>query len=76
MISKIDNKEISQVAGVIAGLAYHFQLDPFWLRIGTAFSFFLSGSLTLIIYIILAIIMPKEYVSVADYKARINAPKQ
>jgi len=44
--------------GVCSGLAYHFGIDPIWLRLAFGLSIFLGG-FGLILYILLAIITPK-----------------
>ncbi|HSY77645.1 MAG TPA: PspC domain-containing protein, partial [Bacteroidia bacterium] len=46
------------LGGVCSGLAYHFGIDPIWMRLGFGLSFFLWG-FSLIIYILLLIIIPK-----------------
>lgn len=55
------------IAGVCAGLASYFEVDPVWIRLGFLASFFglfflpaLSG-VTLLIYIVLWIAMPVDY---------------
>ena len=62
----MDGKKITrsrtnrQVAGVAGGLGEYFNIDPTWVRIA-----FVAGTLAggpgLIIYIILAIVMPNEW---------------
>ena len=44
--------------GVCSGLAYHFGIDPIWLRLAFGLSIFIGG-FGLILYILLAIITPK-----------------
>ena len=47
------------IAGVCGGIAHHFDLDPTLVRVGyVLMSVFLAGFPGVLIYIILAIIMP------------------
>jgi phage shock protein PspC (stress-responsive transcriptional regulator) len=46
------------VGGVCSGLGYYFDLDPVWIRIGFAVSFFVFGT-GFLFYILLLIIIPK-----------------
>ncbi len=46
------------LGGVCSGLAYHFGIDPIWLRLAFGVSFFLGG-FSFILYILLLIIIPK-----------------
>ena len=46
------------VSGVCAGIANYFDIDPIWIRLAFALSFFFAGS-GLILYIILWIVIPK-----------------
>lgn len=46
------------IGGVCSGLAYRMGIDPLWMRLIFVGSFFLWGT-SLVIYIILAIILPK-----------------
>lgn len=75
MITKMSNKEIAKIAGVISGIAYNYELDPFWLRIGAVALLFMTCSLALLAYIVLAIVMPKEFVTVEEYNSRVNPVK-
>ena len=47
------------IAGVCAGMADYFDLDPTVVRVGYIIAAFLSG-LGLIAYIVLALVMPVE----------------
>ncbi|MGP8217234.1 MAG: PspC domain-containing protein [Bacteroidia bacterium] len=46
------------LGGVCSGLAYHFGIDPIWLRLGFGLSIFLGG-FGFLLYILLLIIIPK-----------------
>jgi phage shock protein PspC (stress-responsive transcriptional regulator) len=46
------------IFGVCSGLSHHFDIDPIWLRLAFGLSIFLGG-FGLILYILLAIILPK-----------------
>ncbi|KAA3595773.1 MAG: PspC domain-containing protein [Calditrichaeota bacterium] len=48
------------ILGVCAGIAKHFALDPSIVRIGWAFMTVLSGGIGVILYIVLAILLPEE----------------
>jgi phage shock protein PspC (stress-responsive transcriptional regulator) len=46
------------ISGVCAGIANYFDIDPVWIRLAFALSFFFAGS-GLLLYIILWIVIPK-----------------
>jgi phage shock protein PspC (stress-responsive transcriptional regulator) len=46
------------ISGVSSGLAHYMGIDPIWIRLAFAIAFFMFGS-GLLLYIILAVIMPK-----------------
>ncbi len=48
------------ITGVSGGLAEYFDVDPVLVRIGWVVFCFASGGTAILIYIIMAIIMPKE----------------
>ena len=48
------------ITGVSGGLAEYFDVDPVLVRIGWVLFCFASGGTAILIYIIMAIIMPKE----------------
>ncbi len=48
------------LAGVAGGLAEHFDLDPSIVRVGWAILTILSGGIFLLIYIVMAIVVPEE----------------
>jgi phage shock protein C len=47
-----------RIAGVAAGLAEYFDLDPTLMRVLWFFSIFFTGGLAILLYLALAIIMP------------------
>ncbi len=59
MYRDIDDKVF---LGVCSGLSHHFGIDPIWLRLGFGLSVCIGG-FGLILYILLAIIMPKARTS-------------
>ena len=48
------------LAGVAGGVAEHFDLDPSLVRVGWAILVILSGGIFLLIYIVMAIVVPEE----------------
>lgn len=52
------------LAGVAGGLADRFDLDPSFVRVGWAILTLLSGGIFLLIYIVMAIVVPEEPVGV------------
>lgn len=58
-LSKGNHKD-RMILGVCAGIAKHFALDPSIVRIGWAFMTVLSGGIGVILYIVLAILLPEE----------------
>ncbi|PFZ93871.1 PspC domain-containing protein [Bacillus wiedmannii] len=49
-----------QISGVLGGLSDKFGIDVSILRIVTALSFFFTGGIILVIYIIAAIVLPTD----------------
>lgn len=47
------------VAGVCAGVAHYFRIDPLWIRIIFVITLFISFGTTLFVYILLWILIPK-----------------
>lgn len=47
------------IAGVSSGLAAYLKIDPFWVRIGFVVLFFMTSGFMLVVYIIMAILMPE-----------------
>ena len=47
-------------AGVCGGLANYFDIDPVIVRLLVALSFFISGGITFILYLVCIFIIPKE----------------
>ena len=52
------------LAGVAGGLADRFDLDPSFVRVGWAILTLLSGGIFLLIYIVMAIVVPEEPIGV------------
>lgn len=46
-------------AGVLGGLAEHYNLNAFWLRLGVTVAFFATTGVVFIGYIAAAIVIPK-----------------
>ncbi len=59
MYRDMDDKVIF---GVCSGLSHHFGIDPIWLRLALGLAFFFGG-FGFVLYILLAIIMPKARTS-------------
>jgi phage shock protein PspC (stress-responsive transcriptional regulator) len=53
------------IAGVAAGVAEHIDADPSIIRIVWAMLIFLTGGLALLVYIVMAIVVPEQPVGVA-----------
>ena len=48
------------LAGVAGGLATYFDVDPTILRLGWALAFIATGPLALLLYIVCALVIPRE----------------
>ncbi len=46
--------------GVCAGLAKHLNVDTVWVRLGAILGLFFTGPVMVVIYIIMAIVLPEE----------------
>src|ERR1700739_1307377 len=57
------------LGGVCSGLAYHFGIDPIWLRLGFGLSIFLGG-FGLLLYILMLIIIPKAQTAAEKLEMR------
>jgi phage shock protein PspC (stress-responsive transcriptional regulator) len=57
------------LGGVCSGLAYHFGIDPIWLRLAFGISIFLGG-FGFILYILLLIIIPKAQTAAEKLEMR------
>jgi len=57
------------LGGVCSGLAYHFGIDPIWLRLAVGISIFLGG-FGFILYILLLIIIPKAQTAAEKLEMR------
>ncbi|WP_282035325.1 PspC domain-containing protein [Metabacillus indicus] len=49
-----------QLSGVLGGLSDKYKIDVSILRIAAALSFFFTGGITLLIYILAAIVLPAD----------------
>jgi phage shock protein PspC (stress-responsive transcriptional regulator) len=49
----------NMIAGVCAGIAHYFRIDPLWIRIIFIISLFLSFGTSIIVYVLLWILIPK-----------------
>jgi phage shock protein C len=54
------NKNDKLLFGVCSGIAKHLGLNPLIVRLAFIFGFFITGSLLLWIYLILALVLPWE----------------
>lgn len=54
--------------GVAAGLAASLNVDPIIIRLAFVFSTLFAGGAGLLIYLVLALIMPERYVTVETYR--------
>ena len=62
MNKKLMRSNDKMVAGVCSGLAEYFELDPTLVRLGYALlTLFSAGFPGVLIYIILAVVMPQKY---------------
>ena len=64
------------VAGVSAGLAQHFGVDPVIVRLAFVLLFFAPHSPALLIYVILWVVMPREPAPAPRYDAYTGQPIQ
>lgn len=46
------------LAGVLGGIAEYYDLNPTWLRIGTALAGVFTSGVAVVVYLIIAVIMP------------------
>lgn len=60
MSTKITKANDKMVSGVAAGIAEYINVDPVWVRLGTALAILSNPPLGLIIYAIMAIVMPES----------------
>jgi len=58
MSTKITKSNDKMISGVAAGIAEYIDIDPVWVRLGAALAILSNPPLGLIIYAIMAIIMP------------------
>jgi phage shock protein PspC (stress-responsive transcriptional regulator) len=48
------------LAGVAGGLAHYFDVDPTIVRLAWALAFFATGPLAVLLYVVCALIIPRE----------------
>ncbi|MEK3807222.1 PspC domain-containing protein [Metabacillus sp. SLBN-84] len=60
MKSLYKSTQDKQLSGVLGGLSDKYKIDVSILRIAVALSFFFTGGITLLIYIIAAIVLPAD----------------
>jgi phage shock protein C len=60
-----------QVAGICAGLADYFNIDPVLMRVGWVVFAFLSAGVAIVLYLVLIFVIPNE-----DDVRRRNVPAQ
>lgn len=71
MITKMTNNDVKIFLGVLSGFAYHFKVDPFWIRILFLVLFLGSLGTGFIIYLLCALIMDGQNVSREDFEVHI-----
>ena len=47
------------ISGVSGGMAEYFEIDPVFVRLGWVASVFLTGGISILVYIVMAIVVPK-----------------
>ena len=47
------------ISGVSGGMADYFEIDPVFVRLGWVVSVFLTGGISILLYIVMAIVVPK-----------------
>lgn len=73
MIKKMSNPEIRAISGVLAGLAYQFKMDPFWIRLIFVLLLLSSFGTLFVIYFIMAFIMEDSNISKDEFEAHISS---
>ncbi|MFL9843721.1 PspC domain-containing protein [Flavobacterium rhizosphaerae] len=64
------DEDNSIIAGVCAGLAHYFRIDPLWIRILFIVSPFISFGTSIIIYILLWVLIPKAITTTEKLEMR------
>lgn len=54
------SRDERMLAGVAGGLGEHFDLDPTIVRLGWALAFLATGPLAILLYVICALVIPRE----------------
>lgn len=73
MIKKMSNPEIKAISGVLAGLAYQFKMDPFWIRLIFVLFLLSSFGTLFVVYFIMAFIMEDSNISKDEFEAHISS---
>jgi phage shock protein C len=63
-----------KIAGVSAGMAYYLNIDPTIIRLLWVVGVFATGGVALLIYVILAIVLPESDETFADLEAESGEP--
>lgn len=71
MIKKMSNPRVKVVSGVLAGLAYNFKIDPFWVRLLFVVLMFSSIGALFFVYFIMAMMMDSNDINKEDFDAHI-----
>ena len=58
MSSKLTKSNDTMVSGVAAGIAEYIDVDPTWVRVAAALAILSNPPLGVIVYIIMAVVMP------------------
>lgn len=72
MIKRVSNPEIAIVGGVIAGIALRVGIPTWMLRAIFIASLFFTAFTSLILYFILWILMPSEYISKEEFDVGVG----
>lgn len=72
MIKRISNPEIAIVGGVIAGIALRVGIPTWILRLVFIASLFFTAFTSLILYFILWVVMPSEYISKEEFDVGVG----
>ena len=50
----------NMISGVSGGMAEYFEIDPVFVRLGWVLSIFLTGGVSILIYLVMVIVVPKR----------------
>lgn len=71
MVKKMSNSRVKVLAGVLAGIAYNFKIDPFWVRLLFVIFLLSSCGLLTLAYFIMAMVMDSNDISKEDFDTHI-----